>query len=57
MNARFNYADLDSNARSKLSFEAAFSGSGHVGVLDMGQSEHDAAILIDEGIIIVFVRS
>ncbi|MCX6674352.1 MAG: hypothetical protein NTY37_11315 [Methanothrix sp.] len=40
--------NLDSDARTKLNFEAAFSGSGHVGVLDMSQDEHDADILIDE---------
>lgn len=39
---------LNSSERTKLSFEAAFSGSGHVGALDMSQNEHDADILIDE---------
>jgi len=41
-------SNLDGDARTKLNFEAAFSGSGHVGALDMGQDEHDADILIDE---------
>lgn len=41
-------SNVDSNSRTKLSFEAAFSGSGHVGVLDMSQDGHNADILIDE---------
>ena len=44
---------LGGDARTKLSFEAAFSGSGHVGALDMnrgdmGRGEDDPNILIDE---------
>jgi len=36
------------SARTKLNFEAAFSGSGHVGALDMSRGEDDPNILIDE---------
>jgi hypothetical protein len=36
------------DARTKLNFEAAFSGSGHVGALDMGLGEDNPNILIDE---------
>ena len=39
-------SSLNSDARTNLNFEAAFSGSGHVGVLDMNQGDSD--ILIDE---------
>ena len=41
-------SNLESNTRTKLSFEAAFSGSGHVGGLDMSRGEDDPNILIDE---------
>jgi len=41
-------SNLDNSTRTKLNFEAAFSGSGHVGVLDMSRNVHDADILIDE---------
>ncbi len=39
-------SSLNSDARTNLNFEAAFSGSGHVGVLDMNRGDSD--ILIDE---------
>jgi hypothetical protein len=41
-------SNLESNTKTKLNFEVAFSGGGHVGVLDMSRGEHDADILIDE---------
>lgn len=41
-------SSLNSDTRTKLNFEAAFSGSGHVGVLDTSRGEHDANLLIDE---------
>ncbi|MCX6676803.1 MAG: hypothetical protein NTU95_02515 [Methanothrix sp.] len=41
-------SNLESNTRTKLNFEAAFSGSGHVGALDISRDLHDANILIDE---------
>ncbi len=39
---------VGSDARTKLNFEAAFSGSGHVGALDMSRGEDGPNILIDE---------
>jgi hypothetical protein len=39
---------LGSDARTKLNFEAAFSGSGHVGALDMSRGADGPDILIDE---------
>ncbi len=41
-------SSIDSQTRTKLNFEAAFSGSGHVGVLDTSRGRKDANILIDE---------
>jgi hypothetical protein len=39
---------LESQAKTDLNLEASFSGSGHVGVVDMSQGEKNADILIDE---------
>lgn len=41
-------AKMDADARTNLNFEAAYSGTGHVGVLDMSRKGGDEAILIDE---------
>jgi len=43
----FDYIKNTSD-RTKLNFEAAFSGHGHVGVLDNNRYMHNANILIDE---------
>jgi hypothetical protein len=40
--------DLVSLAKTNLNFEASFSGSGHVGVLDTSRGEKNTDILIDE---------
>lgn len=39
---------LDDESRIKLNFEAAFSGNGHVGVLDSKRGLKDTEVLIDE---------
>jgi hypothetical protein len=39
---------LESQTRTNLNFESSFSGSGHVGVLDMGKGQKNADVLIDE---------
>jgi hypothetical protein len=39
---------LESQARTNLNFEASFSGSGHVGVLDTSRDRRNTDILIDE---------
>jgi hypothetical protein len=39
---------LESQTRTDLNLEASFSGSGHVGVLDMSRDRRNVDILIDE---------
>jgi len=41
-------SSLESHTRTDLNLEASFSGSGHVGVLDMSRDQKNADILIDE---------
>lgn len=41
-------SSYESKDRTRLNFEAAFSGQGHVGVLDNGRDPHAGDILIDE---------
>ncbi len=41
-------SSLESQTKTDLNLEAAFSGSGHVGVMDASRGEKNADILIDE---------
>jgi len=44
----YSLSNLDVESRTKLNFEAAFSGSGHVGVLDSKRISQNTEVLIDE---------
>jgi len=41
-------SNLDVESRTKLNFEVAFSGNGHVGALDSKRMSKDTEVLIDE---------
>ena len=41
-------SNLGSQTKTDLNLQAAFSGSGHVGVMDASRGEKNADILIDE---------